>query len=332
MTEVRFEPARRVNVPLLIGLAGESGSGKTYSALLLAKGLAKATGKKIAGIDSEAGRMLHYADMFSFDHASISAPFRPDTYLDAIKAAEKAGYGVIVIDSASHEHAGEGGLLDWHDQLVDQIVERKRAMAQKNGWAFDEWKENDKANMGAWIEPKMAHKRFVQHLLQVKAHIIMCFRAEPKIEMKKNDKGKMEIGPKESPVGAEGYVPVCEKGLPYEMTVSFLLRATHPGVPIPIKLQEQHRPYFNLKSTITEDSGAHLAEWAAGAPAEEKQMSLQNVLVAIRVAETIEHLQKLTPHVKRLVPEEQKQASEAAKARAQELKSKRQPDAHRAQR
>jgi hypothetical protein len=45
-------------------------------------------------------------------------------------------------------------------------------------------------NLSAWIEPKKAHKRMVTRLLQVNAHVILCFRAEPKVEAKKNADGK----------------------------------------------------------------------------------------------------------------------------------------------
>ncbi len=307
-----FRPAVRENIHLLIGLAGTSGSGKTYSALRLATGLA--AGGKIAGIDTENGRMLHYADKFKFDHARLDAPYRPGRYLDAIAAAANAGYAVIVVDSASHEHAGEGGLLDWHDELLDEYVSR-----DKSGRA--EWQLRDANNMRAWIEPKRDHKAFVQKLLQINAHVILCFRAEPKVEMVKNDKGKTEIRPKESPIGAEGYMPIAEKNLPYEMTVSFLMTANAPGVPIPIKLEEQHRKFVDLKTPITERTGELLAEWAAGGKKEEA-MSLASILTAIKVAEKTEHLQALTPHVKKLPEHEQKKASEAAMKKNAELKAK----------
>src|SRR5690606_33406969 len=102
-----FRPAKREQVSLLIGVAGASGSGKTYSALRLATGLCN--GKGMAVIDTEAGRALHYADQFKFDHCDMRPPFRPDAYRAAIEAADTKGYDVIVIDSVSHEWAGEGG-------------------------------------------------------------------------------------------------------------------------------------------------------------------------------------------------------------------------------
>ncbi len=314
MTSFTFRPAVRENIHLLIGLAGTSGSGKTYSALRLATGLAR--GGKIAGIDSENGRMLHYAGKFKFDHARLDAPYRPGRYLEAISAAASAGYAVIVVDSTSHEHAGEGGLLDWHDELLDEFVSRDKS-------SRPEWQIRDSNNMRAWIEPKRDHKAFVQKLLQINAHVILCFRAEPKVEMVKNDKGKTEIQPKKSPIGAEGYMPIAEKNLPYEMTVSFLMTADAPGVPIPIKLEEQHRSFVDLKQPITERTGELLAEWAAGAQPVSKgadPMSLDHVLTAIKFAEKPEHIQKLTPHVKKLTEAEQTKAREAATKKMAELK------------
>jgi hypothetical protein len=74
----------------------------------------------------------------------------------------------------------------------------------------------------------------------------------------------MKVRPKVSLAGLDGWVPIAEKNLPYEMTVSFLFTADKPGIPKPIKLQEQHRPFFDLGKEITEESGKKLAEWAAG--------------------------------------------------------------------
>lgn len=244
-----FRPALRENVGLLIGLVGASGSGKTYTAMELASGIAG--GKPFAVIDTEAGRAKHYADLFKFDHGDLKPPFRPNTYAEAIAAADQAGYPVIVVDSTSHEHAGEGGLLDWHEEELTRM-------------AGDDYRKRDTCNMAAWIKPKSAHKQMVQKLLQVRAHLILCFRAEEKVEMVKGDDGKWKIQPKASPVGLHGWVPVCEKSMPYELTASFLLTADAPGVPKPIKLQAQHRALFPLDKPITKESGKRIAEWAAG--------------------------------------------------------------------
>jgi hypothetical protein len=44
--------------------------------------------------------------------------------------------------------------------------------------------------MTAWIEPKMAHRKMVTRLLQVRAHVILCFRAAEKVEMRRGENGR----------------------------------------------------------------------------------------------------------------------------------------------
>lgn len=245
-----FRPAVATDRHLLISLAGGSGSGKTYSAMRLATGMSG--GKPFAVIDTEAGRATHYADQFRFDHGDLKPPFRPEAYTEAIHAGDEAGYPVIVVDSASHEHAGEGGLLEWHEDELQRM-------------AGNDPKKRDSCLQAAWIKPKAANKKMVNKLIQIRAHIILCLRAEEKIEMYRDDNGKMKVRPKRSAAGLDGWIPICEKGLPYEMTCSFLLHWDRPGVPRPIKLQEQHRRFFPDGEPITEETGKRLAEWAAGA-------------------------------------------------------------------
>lgn len=247
-----FRPALREQVGLLIGVAGGTGSGKTYSAMRIASGIAGE--QRFAVIDTEAGRAKHYADAFKFDHGDLKPPFRPQSYAEAIAAADQAGYPVIVVDSVSHVWAGDGGVLDWQEDELDRM-------------AGDDWKKREAVKMAAWIKPKMAHKAMVQKLLQVRAHLILCFRAEQKIEMVRGDDGKMKIVAKQSLTGLDGWIPVCEKMLPFELTASFLLTADAPGMPKPIKLQEQHKTLFPLDKPLNEESGKRVAEWAKGSAA-----------------------------------------------------------------
>lgn len=262
MASFSFKPAIRQKVSMIIGMIGGTGSGKTYSAMRLASGMAG--GKKFAVIDTEAGRALHYADEFNFDHGDLAPLFRPDAYIEAIMAADKAGYPVIVVDSMSHVWAGDGGVLDWAEDELDRM-------------AGSDWKKRESCKLASFIKPKMSHKQMVQRLLQVRAHLILCFRAEEKIEMVRKE-GKMEIVPKTTLTGLNGWVPVCEKNLPFELTTSFLLLADAPGIGNPIKLQEQHRGLFDLSKPITEESGKRLAEWANGAPAADHTAELTKAL------------------------------------------------------
>lgn len=231
----QFAPAKREQVSLLIALAGASGSGKTYSALRLAKGMAPSG--KIAFIDTEARRGLHYAEQFQFMHADMRPPFRPAAFIEGIRAAEESGAEVVIIDSFSHEYDGEGGIMDWADEL------------ERGGTK----------SPGNWKVPKHAHKKLMNALLQCRASIIFCLRADEKIKIAREN-GKTVVEPL-------GWMPICEKRFMFEMTASFTLTPDRPGIPnfsLPHKLQAQHRPMFSDRAPIGEDAGKALAEWAKG--------------------------------------------------------------------
>lgn len=257
-----FRPARSIDAvrSLLIALAGSSGSGKTYSALRIATGLVEGTGKRIRFIDTEGGRGLHYKDQFDYDYTEIAAPFRPMTYQDAILAAEQDPQtGVIVVDSLSHEWEGEGGILEWADEIL----------LSAGTWPDGNPKMKPPAQ---WKEPKQAHKRFMNRMLQCRAHLIFCLRAEEKMlmETQTDNQGRKKtvvVAAKDRPLH-ERWAPICEKRFMYEMTASFLMldktSGGTPGVPVPLKLQEQHKGAFPDGKHISEASGHALAEWAGG--------------------------------------------------------------------
>lgn len=233
---MNFAPAKREQTSLLIALAGASGSGKSFSALALGSGLAD--GGKIAMADTEARRGLHYAEHFQFDHLDLQPPFTPDKFRQALEAAERGGYRVLIFDSFSHEYDGEGGVVD--------MAAQEEARGVKSP--------------GNWAKPKAAHKALMNRLLQARLHLIFALRADEKIKIEEvEDRGRMR-----RVVIPQGFVPICEKRFMYEMTASFVLYPNAPGVPEPTKLQEQHRAFFPAGMAITPEMGKALARWAAG--------------------------------------------------------------------
>lgn len=275
-----FKPAKREGVPLLIGLDGASGSGKTFSAQELAAGIADEIGRannregRVFGIDTERRRMLHYADRFSFMHAEIAPPFRPQTYGDAIKAAEEQGADVIIIDSFSHEWEGEGGVLEWARTLESGIPKVENPRTYGSGWK-DDWRVAPVKSPSNWIEPKQAHKRLVNQMLAARAHVIVCLRSEEKMKLETlKEQGSNGRTYNKTVITAaadlpllERWVPICEKRFPFEITTSLLLTPNQPGVPIARKLQDQHRPFFPDGQQITRAAGAALARWSMGGAA-----------------------------------------------------------------
>jgi hypothetical protein len=250
---VSFRPAKREQIPLLLGVAGGTGSGKTMSALRMARGIAQ--GGPFAFIDTENGRGLHYADAFpEMQHGDLRAPFRPERYTLAIVD----GFNhlqdipkerrVVVVDSFSHEWAGDGGCLDWKDELTGG---------------------DEKRSPQAWAKVIPAHKKMMTQLLQMEAHIILCLRAEEKMDIVREN-GQIKFVPKRTLPGGslDGWAPITHKNAPFEMTASFLLMADAPGVPRPLKLEEQHKPFVPLNQPLSEETGRQLAAWAAGSSGE----------------------------------------------------------------
>lgn len=260
-SEYEYVDAVRHNTNLLIAFAGPTGSGKTYTALEVASGLA-GDGGVVGVLDTEAGRATHYADMFKFKHLDLQAPFTPQRFLAAIKSAEERGFAVLVVDSASDEYEGPGGLADMHDAAMVRMA-RKESIEDLDAWQVD------KLNAPAWSGPKTAHKRILMSALRhMRMHLIFCLRAEEKIEFVK----VTEDGKEKTKIRPRGWVPICEKNFMYDMTMSFVMNHENPGVPLmndrglPLhgKLQEQHRHAFPSGKLITRESGRLLAEWAKG--------------------------------------------------------------------
>ncbi len=260
-----FKPAIRENVTLIIGLAAASGGGKTKSALELASGLSPSG--KIGFIDTEARRALHYAKDYNFFHSDMRPPFTPDKFIEGIHAAEAAGMEVVIIDSASHEYDGEGGILDWAHELEEGTpkrgIENPRTQASGDKDWWKDWETKPVKSPGNWKEPKLAHKEMMNALLQCRAHIIFCLRADEKIRIvppTKDNGFKTQIEPL-------GWTPICEKRFMFEMTLSLTLRPDNPGKPdftLPHKMQDQHRHMFPQGQYITKETGRMLGEWAKG--------------------------------------------------------------------
>lgn len=188
-TKFQFKKATKKQVKARIAIAGPSGSGKTYTGLVASTALAN--GGRIAVIDTERGSASLYSDYFSFDVLELEPPFSPKVYKQAIKAAEDAGYGVILIDSLSHAWEGEGGALD----LADEATSRQRT---PNSYT-------------AWREVTPLHREMVDAMLQSKAHIVATMRSKTEYAIQKED-GKTKIL-------KVGMAPIQRAGMEYEFTV-----------------------------------------------------------------------------------------------------------------
>ncbi len=174
--KIQIEDAAEVSSPLRMVVIGGAKSGKTYSAIGIAKGMA--ADDKIGVIDSENRSSLKAARYLGKFRLVDLPSFHPEAYIAAIHALEKAGMEVIVIDSLSHEWIAQSGAVD----LARQINEKYR---QDHG--------KDKL-YGGWDVATPLHNAFVQAVVSSPCHIIATVRAETKHLTEKNEKtGKLDI-------------------------------------------------------------------------------------------------------------------------------------------
>lgn len=228
-----FKKAERKQAKLRLALAGPSGAGKTYSALLIGKGL----GGKIAVLDTEKGSASLYSDLVDFDVVDLTAPFTPERYIEVITAAEAAGYDTLIIDSYSHEWTGQGGCLEDNEKLA-------HSKFKGNTWA-------------AWNETTPRHRKLTNKILGSSLHIICTMRSKTETvqgEGKKIIKLGMKLEQRD--------------GTDYEFTVVLdVAHDTHEAV-----ASKDRTRLFNGYEVITEETGRKLMAWLNGGTSVKDQL------------------------------------------------------------
>ena len=231
---IGFQKAKREQVWLKVLLSGASGSGKSYSALKIATGIAKECGSGIAYIGTEGSRNKYYADEFDYDLLELEEPFECEKYIEAIDAAVEAGYKVLIIDSMTHEWKW---LNDVHDKMP--------------GNSFTNWGK---------LKPR--HHKFMDKVLNSPIHIIATARG--KDDWVLEDKNGKQV-PKKVGMGQQQ-----DKDISYEYTVSLMIaQDTHVA-----SADKDNTKLFDGRfEVLTEKDGVRLYEWAnkGDAPAPKKE-------------------------------------------------------------
>jgi hypothetical protein len=230
-----FKKAVRAKVYLKLGIMGPSGSGKSYSALKLARGLVGPQGR-IAAVDTENGSLSLYSDLTDFDVVDLQPPFEPKKILAVIDEAVAAGYGVLIIDSQTH-------FWKW-------ILDKKESLDRQGGNSYTNWGK---------VKPD--HTRLIEKILQSPIHIISCLRAKDEYVLEKNDKGKE--APRKVGMGA-----IAEPGSEYEFTVVFEVGMDHNATASKDRTSLFDGEFFR----ISEATGERLVDWLSTGAGETLQV------------------------------------------------------------
>ena len=233
---LNIAPAERAGAHLLIQLYGPPRSGKTYTALRIARGMAGEKGR-IGMLDTESGRARLYSDKIEggFVVGELTPPYTPRRYLEAIEEFLRYGVDILVVDSFSHCWEGPGGVLE----MADQAEEQGRRGLQK------------------WLSPKRDYKKLVSFLLSTRLHMILCSRAKQPILETVIDGQKTYL--------TQPWEPIQDKRLKYEMTivVPMTLDGGYETDPDRLKVPGDLAHLFQGE-LLDEHTGSAIAEWVHG--------------------------------------------------------------------
>lgn len=284
---MQFQKAERKKSKLRLALTGPSGSGKTYGALLVAKGL----GRKIAVIDTEKGSAALYSHLVDFDVLDLEPPYTPERYRQAVKLAVENGYGVVIIDSITHEWSGSGGCLELNEETA-------RAKYRGNTWS-------------AWNETKSRHRAFIDDLLVCPAHVIVTMRS-------KTETAQVEVNGRKQ-VQKLGMKSEQNDGIEYEFTT--VLDLVHDGnFALPSKDRTGLFPPNSDPFKLSENIGQNLAKWLeSGVDLEAERLKQveelkDKMLEKINSAETNAKLEEMCEYVNKKFAEYPQQLSELTQA------------------
>lgn len=275
MMEVKKAKREQIKVPIMI--TGASGSGKTVSALLIAKGIvekkfpdmpAEEQWAKIGLIDTEHKRALLYADttvakteIGEFLHVDFEPPFTVNRYIEAFEALKEAGVEVVIVDSLTHAWSGEGGILE----QVETIQ-----------------KGNPKMQMMAWNRVKPLEKQFLNLVTGSSVYVIGTARSKQAYDMNKTD-GKTQVV-------KMGLKPDQKDSLEYEFAISIRIDQDHIA-----EATKDNSNLFGTPFEITPEVGQKIYEWSSEGIDLEK--------VKRETIQTINDLKSLTPEHKKMFDE-----------------------------
>lgn len=234
-----IEKATRKKQKLRLLIEGAAGSGKTMTALKIAKGLV-GEDAKIVVLDTENGSASLYSDRFDFYTTELKPPYSPQNYILKIKEIEKFKADLCIIDSMSMVWSGQGGCLDIQTGL---------------GGRFQDW---------AKVTPQ--YESFMNAILQSPMHIICTARTKTDWSMDKDDNGKTKVE-------KLGLKTEARDGTDYTFTTVFRLNQNHYAT----CSKDRTSMFDNLNEILDEKTGIKLKEWLEQSQEKEEKKEPETV-------------------------------------------------------
>lgn len=195
-----FRKAKAEQAAVKMGLYGPPGSGKTFTALLIAEGLARISEKRIAYVDTERGTDFYCQEVVTrpvhpaaFDFDAMYTKSITDV-LTAVKSLNADQYGVVVIDSITH--------------VWDAAIAAYGGKVTSAGTI----------PFHAWGKIKKPYKELMSVLLSSPLHVIICGRQKTVYE-EDEDTGETK---------AAGVAMRAEGETPYEPHILIRMEGIKP--------------------------------------------------------------------------------------------------------
>lgn len=234
-----IEKATRKKQKLRLLIEGAAGSGKTMTALKIAKGLV-GEDAKIVVLDTENGSASLYSDRFDFYTTELKPPYSPQNYILKIKEIEKFKADLCIIDSMSMVWSGQGGCLDIQTGLGGRVQD--------------------------WAKVTPQYESFMNAILQSPMHIICTARTKTDWSMDKDEKGKTKVE-------KLGLKTEARDGTDYTFTTVFRLNQNH----FASCSKDRTSMFDNLNEILDEKTGIKLKEWLEQSQEKEEKKEPETV-------------------------------------------------------